>query len=309
MIANAIVLAAVFATLTLALNMSLGFTGLFNLGLAAFFAIGAYGAGILAVAGLPFVPVLVAVAVLGALTGLVLAVPSLRLRGDYLAIVALGLGQITETVLNSWSGLTGGPNGIANIPAPSVFGHTLIGYPVAIFAIAILAVAILLMEGVRRSPYGQLLAAVRDDEVLVQALGKSPQALKVTALAISGAICALAGAAYAYANSYVDPGLSDFQLTVYIFLALLFGGLGSNWGSVIGGVALVVVIEGLQLVNLPAAITGPLQQAFFAFALIALTLWRPQGIAGSLGVRRARSPAPAETAGSSRGEAEVEADA
>jgi branched-chain amino acid transport system permease protein len=289
-IADAVVLMAVYAILTLALNLSLGMAGLFNLGLAGFFAIGAYGTGILAIARWPFPAVLAAAVVLGTLAGLVMAVPSLRLRGDYLAIVALGFGQVTETVLNSWDTFTGGPNGLDNIPAPHVFGYAPGPGGIAVFALLLLAVALLTTEGIRRSPYGQLLAAIRDDEVLVQALGKSPQSAKITALMLSGAICALGGAAYAYSVSYVDPGLADFQLSVYIFLALLFGGLGSNWGSVVGGAGLVVVIEGLQVLNLPTSVTGPAQEAFFALALIVLTLLRPQGIFGG---RRRSTPSPA----------------
>lgn len=288
MIADAVVLMSVYAILTLALNLSLGMTGLFNLGLAGFFAIGAYGTGILAVARWPFPAVLCGVVVLGALAGLLLAGPSLRLRGDYLAIVALGFGQVTETVLNSWDSFTGGPNGYSGIPAPRLFGHGLGPAGVALFAVVLLGLAFLAVEALQRSPYGHLLGAVRDDEVLVQALGKSPHGAKVTALALSGAVCALGGAAYAYSVSYVDPGLADFQMSVYIFLALLFGGLGSNWGSVIGGAALVAVIQTLQLVNLPTSVTGPVQEAFFAFCLIALTLWRPQGV---IAPRRRRGPA------------------
>ncbi len=294
MIADAVVLMSVYAILTLALNLSLGMTGLFNLGLAGFFAVGAYGTGILAVAARwPFPAVLCAVVVLGALAGLLLAGPSLRLRGDYLAIVALGFGQVTETVLNSWDGFTGGPNGYSGIPAPRLLGHALGPAGVAVFAVALLALAFVAVEAIQRSPYGHLLGAVRDDEVLVQALGKSPHGAKVTALALSGAVCALGGAAYAYSVSYVDPGLADFQMSVYIFLALLFGGLGSTWGSVVGGAALVVVIEALQVVNLPTSVTGPLQEAFFAFCLIALTLWRPQGLIAPAGRGRARAAAAA----------------
>lgn len=293
MIADAVVLMSVYAILTLALNLSLGMTGLFNLGLAGFFAIGAYGTGILAVARWPFPAVLGGVVVLGALAGLLLAGPSLRLRGDYLAIVALGFGQVTETVLNSWDSFTGGPNGYSGIPAPRLLGHGLGPAGVAVFAVVLLGLAFLAVEALQRSPYGHLLGAVRDDEVLVQALGKSPHGAKVTALALSGAVCALGGAAYAYSVSYVNPGLADFQMSVYIFLALLFGGLGSNWGSVIGGAALVAVIETLQLVNLPTSVTGPVQEAFFAFCLIALTLWRPQGV---LAPRRRRGPVLAAAA-------------
>ncbi|MCL6595975.1 MAG: branched-chain amino acid ABC transporter permease [Firmicutes bacterium] len=297
MIADAVVLMSVYAILTLALNLSLGMAGLFNLGLAGFFAIGAYGTGLLAIAGWPFPAVLAADLVLGAAAGLLLAFPSLRLRGDYLAIVALGFGQLTETVLNSWDGLTGGANGLDNIPAPGAFAHVSGPVGAAVFALALLAVAVAVTEGLRRSPYGQLLGAVRDDEVLVQALGKSPHTAKVTALMLSGALSALGGAAYAYAISYVDPGLADFQTSVYVFLALLFGGMGSTWGSVVGGAGLVAVMEALQLVNLPTSVTGPAQEAFFALSLILLTLWRPQGVVAPAGAgRRAGAALPATAA-------------
>jgi branched-chain amino acid transport system permease protein len=270
---------AIYGILAVSLNLVVGVTGLFNLGHAAFFGIGAYASALLALAGYPY-PVCLATAILlPALAGILVGLPTLRLRGDYLAMATLGFGEITRAVFRNWVGLTRGPMGLPGIPHPTLFGLA-IGSPGrwVVTAFAGLALAWLVAELVTRSPLGRVLRAIREDELAVQALGKNPEPFKLQALALGAGLAGLGGSLYAQYIGFVDPSPFTLGTTIFLFLLIVLGGLGNHGGSVAAAFALLAAREALRFTPLPPSVSAPLQQLVLSVGLVVLVIYRPWGL-------------------------------
>jgi len=271
---------AVYALVVLALNLHWGYAGLFNIGVAGFMAVGAYSFGILAGAptgsppgmGLP-VPIAVAGAMFAsALVGLLTALPALRLKADYLAIVTIAIAEIIRLTFASrvFKPVTGGGGGFGNFPPnpvravfyadpssasdPTPVGTTILGAAEGIgitnptvitdlaytlVVVAIVAAVYLLLRRIGNSPFGRVLKAIREDELVAESLGKDARVFKIKAFMVGCALMGLGGIAwqvYGLGGGNVNP-TNNFlpQLTFYIFIALIIGGAGSNTGSVLGG--------------------------------------------------------------------------
>ena len=209
-------------------------TGLINLGLAGFFAAGAYASALVTVKlGLPIAVGLVAAALFAAATGAVMALTTRNLRGDYLAIVTLGFSEVVRLVASNEIWLTQGTDGISGIPGPwrgRVTPETFNLIYLAIVATFVVA-ALGLLERVRRSPYGRVLRAIRDDDQVAAVAGKRVIVFKVEAFALSAGIVGTAGALYGHYTSYIAPDAFAPLITIYVVLALTAGGTGDNRGS------------------------------------------------------------------------------
>src|SRR3989344_5475923 len=162
---NLIILGSIFSILSVSLNMTMGYTGLFNLGHAAFFAIGAYVSALLALGlGMPFWVCIIAAALFAALFGFLLGFPTLKLRGDYLALGTLGFAFIVEAVLKNWTDVTRGPLGIPGIPRPEIFGFSFSSLDAyLVLSLAFLAVTIIVTHRIVNSPFGRVLKSIRED--------------------------------------------------------------------------------------------------------------------------------------------------
>ncbi len=274
-----------YALLALSLNLIWGGAGMVNLGLAGFFALGAYASALLTVnAGAPILAGIAGALVVGAIGGYVVTMSTTRLRGDYLAIVTLGFAETIRLVANNEIWLTRGSDGISGIPGP--LKAELGGWFNAAYALGTLAIVALVWFALRRidlSPYGRALRAVREDEQVAQVAGKRILRFKIEAFAISAAIAALAGALYGHFNSYVAPDIFQPLITIYIFLAVAAGGVGRVSGAVAGAYLVIFFLESTRFAA--AAIPGlaPVQHAairemLIGLALIVVLRWRPQGI-------------------------------
>jgi branched-chain amino acid transport system permease protein len=286
---------AIFALLALSLNLSMGEAGLFNLGQVGFFAVGAYTTALLAVGGWPSVLPLAAAAGAGGLAGLLVGLPSLRLAGDYLAMLTLAFGEIVAVSANNWDSLTRGPMGIPGIPRPALAGlPTTTDGGFAAFAWAVLALAFAFVTVAGRSPWGRALRGVREDEVAMRALGQPVFRLKLSALVVSAAMAAVAGGLEALYVTYVAPSDFLFTETVLVLVMVVLGGLGSPIGSLLGAVVVVGAQVASALVSLPPSLTGPLELVVFSLALILLMLFRPRGVVPERHLRLGsqRPPAP-----------------
>jgi branched-chain amino acid transport system permease protein len=270
---------AIYAILAVSLNLVVGLTGLFNLGHAAFFGIGAYASALLALAGYPYPLCLAAALLLPAVVGVLVGLPTLRLRGDYLAIATLGFGEIARAVFRNWVGLTRGPMGLPGIPAPELGGFR-VDSPAKWVAVAFggLALAWLVAELVSRAPLGRLLRAIREDELAVQALGKNPEPYKLQALALGAGLAGFGGSLYAHYVAFVDPTPFTLSTTIFLFLLIVLGGLGNHAGSVAAAFLLLGARESLRFVGLPPSVGAPLQQLVFSLLLIVLVIYRPWGL-------------------------------
>lgn len=275
----------IYALLALSLNLVWGMTGMVNLGLAGFFAVGAYASAIVTGAGAPVVAGWAVAIAAGVVAGLVITFATLRLRDDYLAIVTLGFGEVVRLVALNERWLTKGADGISGIPAPlkSTLGQA--GFPI-FYLVLVSLIVLLLWWALRRldhSPYGRTLKAIREDQELARFAGKPVLRFKYEAFAVAAAIAALAGALYAHFQSYVSPDHFQPLITIYIFLAVTAGGVGRPLGAVLGAYAVVIFLEatrfmaevlpGLQAVQLAAV-----REMLVGVALLVVLLLKPSGL-------------------------------
>jgi branched-chain amino acid transport system permease protein len=235
----------VFAIAGLGLNVVTGFTGLLNLGAAAFLAIGAYVYAILTCGIYPFQigfwPGLGAALVLGGVAGAALAVPTLRLRGDYLAVVTVGFGEIVQDALKNLDGITKGTQGINPLPTPAWPGVTTMpAWSIYLVCLLVLALAVAGVRNLRAGRIGRLWVAVREDELSARSMGVATTGVKLVACAVGAALIATAGALYAalYGSSG-EPGSYNYQLSVIVLAIVILGGLGSVPGVLLGALIMV----------------------------------------------------------------------
>jgi branched-chain amino acid transport system permease protein len=275
-----LVLITIYGILAISLNLMVGMAGLFHLGLAAFYGIGAYTSAILSRNfGVPVGLSLLAGVALSALIGFIIGLPTVKLVGDYLAVVTMGLGEITRAVFKNWVPVTRGPMGLPGIPHMSLFGFKLDTAPLFLaFSFVMIAISFIFVERIRLSPFGRVLRGVREDEMGAQALGKNTYWYKMIALVVGSGLAGLAGGLFAHYMSFIDPSSFVMWLTFFIFLAIMMGGLGNNLGAVVATGVLMVLREGLRFAGLPPAVAAPLQQLIFGILLIIMTIFAPRGL-------------------------------
>lgn len=273
------VLVGIYMILALGLNVVVGFAGLLNLGFVAFYAIGAYTYALLNIhAGIGFWPALPLAVGLSAAAGFLLAVPALRLRGDYLAIVTLGFGEITRLILNNWDSLTRGPNGLSGIEPPSImsvsFGTlTHYYYLVLVFVL----ITFFVTRRVYASRIGRAWVAIREDEIAASVMGIHTTMYKLYAFAFGAFWAGLAGAVFAGKMQFISPESFTFMESVLILCMVILGGIGSIAGVIIGSVILVLLPEILREVQL-------YRMLLLGAGLVLLMVFRPQGLFGGKGV-------------------------
>jgi branched-chain amino acid transport system permease protein len=280
-----VTLAAIYALMAISLNLSWGLAGMVNLGLAGFVSIGGYTSGLLATTfGWPVPLAILAAMALGLVSGIVLAFVTLRLRDDYLAIVTLGFAEIVRLAVVNELWLTHGSDGVSGIPGIVAREH---GYGFAVVTLAlslgVVGICYWLADRVRRSPYGRMLRAIRDDPEGTAVAGKNVTLIKVKTFGLSTAIAALAGAFYAHYTSFIAPEIFEPLLTMYVFLALTMGGTGNNRGAILGAFLLIFVLEASRFIapSLPqfsAVQHAAIREMLVAVLFIVTLLYRPQGI-------------------------------
>jgi branched-chain amino acid transport system permease protein len=300
---------AAFAIAAIGLNVHFGFAGLLNIGQAAFLLLGAYGFAISIEHGLPLYLAVIIALLVALVFAFVLGLPTLKLRGDYLAIVTISAAEIIRMVGRSsiLTSVTGGSNGITgntfNGPfqalSPLPNGTTTIlwfsydnngvnGWWIRIVGWALVALFSLLIWALSRSPWGRLLKGIREDEDAVRSLGKNVYSYKLQALVLGGLIGAIAGIIYVLPSSVQPDGLGR-STTFFIYTALLLGGAATVFGPVLGAVLFFVMrllIQTLAQDFIPSSIMSQQQTVQFSYvlvgvALMCLIIFRPQGILGN----------------------------
>jgi branched-chain amino acid transport system permease protein len=310
----------IFTLLAYGLNVVIGYTGLLHLGIAAFFACGAYTAGILTVGAYPFGWPFVVAAVVGTLAasalGLILGAPTLRLRGDYLALVTLGFGEVAKVTLRNLEGITAGTRGLSPIPPPSVPFVEASAWsddfrPFYYLTLGVLILAAVMLRNLERSRLGRAWIALREDELAANCMGLNPNKLKLAAFALGAGLAGLAGVLYATRlTSTADPNAYDFNRSIFMVCCLILGGLGNRLGALVG----VFLLVGFDNIVTPI-IDGAIQQAFpdaggkiyltftgwrlalFGLALILMMRFRPEGIIPSSRMKHELHPDEAVTNG------------
>lgn len=300
--------AGIYALLALGLNVVWGMTGMINLGLAGFFAVGAYGSAIATTAaGLPIAAGTAVGFAAAAAAGALLTLATLRLRGDYLAIVTLGFAEVIRLIASNEIWLTNGTDGISGIPGPwrgelDPFRFNLVFCAIAL---AVMAAAFAATHRLRNSPFGRVLRAIRDDDVVARVAGKSVHAFKVRAFAIGGGLMGVAGALYGHYTSFVAPDLFRPLITIYVFLALTAGGTGSNLGAVVGSFVVLAILESTRFLadlapGLGGAQVAAVREMAIAMVLILVLRFRPAGLLPERLPRHAPATAPPPSSRPSR---------
>ena len=275
-----LIMVFIYICLALSLNLVTGYAGQLVLGHAAFYGIGAY-AGALLMLKLQvnfFVALLLSAAITG-LFGFLLGMPALRLRGDYLAIVTLGFGEIVRLVFVNWKGLTRGPAGLPGIPAPQLFGITISGRTEFYYLALILALfTIFFMVKLINSGVGMAMQTVKNDEIAAEAIGIQPRKYKIMAFVISSAFAGMIGCFFASYLSYISPTAFVYNTSMTILTMVVLGGLGSIMGSVLGASILVIVPEMLRFLN-------DYRMLIFGALMVFMMIFKPEGFWGA-GKRR-----------------------
>ena len=281
-IAHYLVMVGIYAILALSLNLLIGYSGIFSLAHAAIYGIGAYASALAALKlGLGFWGGMVVAAGVGALASALVAVPSLRVAGDYYVVASFGLQVVVLAVFMNWTDLTNGHAGLPGIPRPNLFGWVIDEpFEYVILAAAFAALTYAICRRLTRSAFGRVLQAIRDDEIAAQAMGRNVVQVKIVIACISSALGAMAGSLYAHYITYINP--SSFALHESIFIAslVILGGSERLAGPIVGAFLLLAIPEALKFLAIPDAVAAPMRQIIYGALLVLFMLVRPEGILG-----------------------------
>lgn len=273
---NIMISALLYVMLALGLNIVVGLAGQLVLGYVAFYAVGAYAYGLLyQFLGWGFWACLPVGGILAVLFGLALGFPVLRLRGDYLAIVTLGFGEIVRLALQNWTSLTGGPRGISDIPRPGFFGlemdinasTTYVYYLV----LAAVVITIIMISRLKNSRVGLALQALREDEIACEAMGIDITRVKLSAFALGSCWAGFAGVIFAAKTTYINPSSFTFMESAMILSMVVLGGMGSIAGVVIAAMILILAPEYLRAFS-------EYRMLIFGAIMVIMMISRPQGL-------------------------------
>lgn len=289
-------LTLIYIMLGLGLNVVVGLAGLLDLGYVGFYAVGAYSYALLnSYFGLSFWECLPIAGGLAALFGFLLGFPVLRLRGDYLAIVTLGFGEIIRILLNNMTSLTGGPNGISGIPKPTLGGlefnrtvkdggfetfHEFFGITynanhkvifLYLMALVLVVATLFVINRLLRMPLGRAWEALREDEIACKSLGLNPTIIKLTAFTIGACFAGFAGSFFASRQGFISPESFVFIESAIVLAIVVLGGMGSQIGVVLAAIVMTVLPELAREFN-------EYRMLMFGLLMVFMMIWRPQGL-------------------------------
>ena len=273
---NIMISALIYVVLGLGLNIVVGLAGLLDLGYVAFYAVGAYAYALMNLYwGVSFWTALPVGALLGAFCGMLLGFPVLRLRGDYLAIVTLGFGEIIRLVLENWGEFTHGPSGISGIPRPEFFGLTQ-GLSNSIYfmyymMLVMVVFTVFIVNRLKNSRIGRAWQALREDEIACQAMGVDKVKTKLLAFSLGATWAGLVGVVFAAKTSFVNPASFTFLESAIILSIVVLGGMGSILGVLLGAFVLILLPEYLRAFS-------EYRMLVFGATMVLVMVFRPQGL-------------------------------
>jgi len=273
---NILISALIYVVLGLGLNITVGLAGLLDLGYVAFYAVGAYAYALLNYHfHLGFWTVLPLAAIMGAFFGILLGFPVLRLRGDYLAIVTLGFGQIVKLVLENWNAFSFGPSGISNISRPGLFGLTYSVDQATTYIyyimLGLVLLAIVVTARLKDSRIGRAWLALREDEIACQAMGIDNTKAKLMAFSLGATLAAVMGAVFAAKTTFINPASFTFMESAMILAIVVLGGMGSVVGVMLGAFLLILLPEYMRAFS-------EYRMLIFGATMIVVMVFRPQGL-------------------------------
>lgn len=285
-IADTMTYVGIFGLLAISLNLEAGYTRLMNFGKVAFFAVGAYVSALLTVSGAPFLVGLAGGMLVAGLLGLLIAIPTLKLREDYLAITTIAAAEIVRLVLLNEKSYGLGPMGIRGIPSPlsGFFGAS--SYPLFYMTLvwACLIVWLLVSQRIISSPFGRILRAIREDEVATEALGKDVFLFKTKSLVLGSCMAGAAGSLFAHYTSFVSPDMFMPLLTFSVWTMLIVGGTANNYGAILGAFLIQMFERSTRilkdLVDMPTGAQVNLRWIVIGLLMVIFLMYKPQGVLG-----------------------------
>ncbi|MFC1488778.1 branched-chain amino acid ABC transporter permease [Thermodesulfobacteriota bacterium] len=273
---NIMITALIYVVISLGLNIVVGLAGLLDLGYVAFYAVGAYTYALLNYHfGVGFWTALPIGAAMGFLFGIILGFPVLRLRGDYLAIVTLGFGEIIRLILENWNEFSFGPSGIANIPRPGLFGIHLSLHNATIYIyflmLGLTLFTIFVVNRLQDSRIGRAWIALREDEIACQAMGIDKTNTKLTAFALGATWAGMGGVIFAAKTTFINPASFTIWESIIILCVVVLGGMGSIMGVICGALILILLPEYLRAFS-------EYRMLLFGAILVVMMVFRPGGI-------------------------------
>lgn len=274
----------IYALMAIGQNLITGYGGMLSLCQAGFFALGSYATAILTTTyGWNFWLTLPVAVLVSAICGFAIGMPTLRLKGDYLAIATLGFGEIVRNVINNWDSLTKGPMGIQKIPQAAILGFKFNPYKKTAFLImlvVVLAICYFLFRRLARSRMGRALAAVREDEIAAASMGINTTKYKVSAFILGASVAGIAGSFQAVYILSVTPGTYTFMVSIMVLCMVVLGGMGNFLACILGAFIIQFISYFPQLTGLTNVIPAQAKQIIFGLILVVMMIWRPQGIMG-----------------------------
>lgn len=280
---NIAVLFCINAMLALTLNFIMGYAGIFSLAHAIFFGVGAYATAYIALYGTDSLLICMAAsALISAILSMVLALPALRVRGEYFVAASLGLQVIGVTIFSEWKSVTGGLGGMIGIPRPKLFGYVFNDDGAfLVLAIVMLLVVLGIIALLVRGSFGRSLMAIRDSESAAQTYGKHVNAVKTLSVAVSAGLAGVAGSLYAFYISFINVESFMLETSILLMAMVIIGGTGTLFGPVVGAALLMSLPAALTyLPFLPPSELGTIQQIIYGLAMVLLMMFRPGGLVG-----------------------------
>ncbi len=280
---DVVIFIGIFGLVALSLNLEYGFTGLANFGKVGFFLAGAYAFAVMARFGVPLVFCFIGGALLAAVLGLLVSLPALKLREDYLAIALLALGEILRIVVKAEHWIAGGVWGTPVPAAVRWAGASNLGLALGDAGLVYfcLFLSFIFLQFLTNSPYGRVIRAIREDEIAAEALGKDRLKYKAQVLMLGSALTGLAGGLYAQHVQFIDPSMFMPMVTFWAWIMVIVGGPANNRGVLLGAIMAEVFIRGTRIakdfVHLPIDPYN-LQYILLGLTIIFILLYRPQGL-------------------------------
>jgi branched-chain amino acid transport system permease protein len=273
----------IYLILALALQLTVGYTGLLNLGHIAFYAIGAYTTAILSIAGFSLIICIFASGLFSSFSGYVLSQATSRFKGDSFAIATMSFSLVVFGILLNWTPLAHGPIGVSNIHRTSLLGWDLSrNWHFALLVFFILVIFWLFIRRAVNSPFGRVMRAIRDDELAVQLLGKDTAKVKRLVLSGSAFAVGMAGSLYAYYIKFIDPFSFSLLQMLPVLSIVIIGGLASLRGTLLATIVFILIPEFLRLISFPDYMVGPVRQVIFSVLIILILFFRPRGMWGEV---------------------------
>ncbi|MFB6246500.1 MAG: branched-chain amino acid ABC transporter permease [Candidatus Pacearchaeota archaeon] len=278
-----LILVGIYIILGLSLQLTIGYTGLLNLGHVAFYSIGAYTSALLVVNGMPFFVGILAAGIIAMASGFLLSIPIKKIKAEYLALATLGFAFVVHSIAVNWNKLTNGPLGISGIPSPTIFGLSLSNNTYFLVFVIIIAFATyLIINKLVDSPFGKVLESIRDNETASKSLGKNTAKVKAISLGASAFFAGIAGSLYAHYISYIDPSSFTIMQLIPIISIVIIGGLASIRGTILASFLIVLLPEPLRFIGFPSSIVGPARQIMYALILLVILIFKPKGFYGKV---------------------------